>query len=60
MESIEEIPTAELRSTVVLKLFEKRNVNNYTTSYIEQFSESQVETLTQYLTDEDRATIDEL
>lgn len=60
MESIEEIPTAELRSTVVLKLFEKRSVNNYTTSYIEQFSESQVETLTQYLTDEDRATIDEL
>ena len=59
VESIEEIPP-ELQSKVVLKLFEKRNVNNYITSYIEQFSESIVETLTQYLTDEDRATIDEL
>lgn len=58
VESIEQLPSAETRSKVVLKLFETRNVDNYTTSYIENFTESQVETLKQYLTAEDRATID--
>lgn len=59
VESIEEIPTAELRSRLVTKLFDIRHVDNYTTTYIENFSESQVATLEQYLTDEDRATIED-
>ncbi len=58
VESIEQLPNAETRSKVVMKLFDSRHVDNYTTSYIENFSESQVETLKQYLTDEDRATLD--
>ena len=58
VESIEQLPNAELRSKVVMKLFDIRHVDNYTTSYIENFSESQAETLKQHLTDEDRATID--
>ena len=58
VESIEQLPNAETRSKVVLKLYDIRHVDNYTTSYIENFSESQVETLKQYLTDEDRATLD--
>lgn len=58
VESIEQLPNAETRSKVVLKLYDIRHVDNYTTSYIENFTESQVEILKQHLTDEDRATID--
>ena len=59
LESIEKIPTTEVRSKTALKLFEKWRVDNYTIAPVDSLSESQVELLKQQLTDADRATIDQ-
>ena len=58
VESIEKLPSAELRSKVALGLFEEHRVDNYTIAPVDKLTESQVEVLMQYLTDVDRATLD--
>ncbi|MCY3540832.1 MAG: hypothetical protein OXH31_02850 [Gammaproteobacteria bacterium] len=59
LEAIGKIPATEVRSKTALKLFEKWRVDNYTVAPVDSLTETQVEVLTQYLSDADRATIDD-
>ncbi|MXW07881.1 MAG: hypothetical protein F4X56_08780 [Gammaproteobacteria bacterium] len=59
VESIEKIPNAKLRSQVVLRLFNEQQADLFTYAPIDLLTEGQVEVVMQFLTDDDRATLDQ-